>query len=508
MGRAPRSSGSRGKTRTGLAVGDTYTGYAWMFSRNLPALLRATYTNSGMAGIVDLNSGSEFGFKDGVRREIGDLSTLVSSPAPQPSWKQEVNRRLAAHKSRKGLSVVEQNAPTEAQIELNGRAAEAAARVAARYAKAPSFSEMQAAEARAALRTAEAATRVALEAQVAAQMVLANLETESEDSVASEVETEICAIQENSRGDFWETEPAGVPVVSVAGQSLEIRWEPDMPAWPSGPPPAPPIGEQERFDGPGAEWWGSATMADAVAMSQALAPVEPAQPIPANLIQFPRELVATRRIRPRLTSASRTALGDLFGQLSIFEVDPSSISIEPEAPAPGTEKPAEEWNGPKWSGIELDEQPEPVVEVEVAPASATPRLHQAPFARRLLAGLVDSALIMGTLCAAALAFADRMPHPLAIKTAELWAVGALIVIAILYQAISLALAKATPGMMYAGIALCTFDDEYPTNAQLRGRVVAMVLSLLPVGLGVVWAVFDDDHLSWHDRLSRTYQRKC
>jgi len=25
---------------------------------------------------------------------------------------------------------------------------------------------------------------------------------------------------------------------------------------------------------------------------------------------------------------------------------------------------------------------------------------------------------------------------------------------------------------------------------------------------VAWAIFDEEHLSWHDRLSRTYLRKC
>jgi hypothetical protein len=28
-----------------------------------------------------------------------------------------------------------------------------------------------------------------------------------------------------------------------------------------------------------------------------------------------------------------------------------------------------------------------------------------------------------------------------------------------------------------------------------------------MGLGVVWALFDDAHLTWHDRLSKTYLRK-
>jgi hypothetical protein len=36
---------------------------------------------------------------------------------------------------------------------------------------------------------------------------------------------------------------------------------------------------------------------------------------------------------------------------------------------------------------------------------------------------------------------------------------------------------------------------------------ALLLSVLPLGLGVAWALFDDDHLCWHDRLSKTYLRK-
>jgi hypothetical protein len=63
-------------------------------------------------------------------------------------------------------------------------------------------------------------------------------------------------------------------------------------------------------------------------------------------------------------------------------------------------------------------------------------------------------------------------------------------------------------MKYAGVSLCTFDDELPTRAQLRGRLAALLLSVLPVGLGLAWAIFDEEHLTWHDRLSRTYLRRC
>jgi len=44
------------------------------------------------------------------------------------------------------------------------------------------------------------------------------------------------------------------------------------------------------------------------------------------------------------------------------------------------------------------------------------------------------------------------------------------------------------------------------RAQLRRRLGALLLSLIPVGLGIVWSLFDDDRLCWHDRLSKTYLR--
>ena len=72
-----------------------------------------------------------------------------------------------------------------------------------------------------------------------------------------------------------------------------------------------------------------------------------AQPIHANLIHFPREIVATRRVRPRSMGVAE-ASPEQTGQLSIFEVDPNSISIGPMASATTVETaaPAPSWSGP------------------------------------------------------------------------------------------------------------------------------------------------------------------
>ena len=63
-------------------------------------------------------------------------------------------------------------------------------------------------------------------------------------------------------------------------------------------------------------------------------PAGPPMPLPANLIEFPRQLVASRKARPRyaegpLRDESLDAVGD--GQLRIFEVDPAQISTQPDA---------------------------------------------------------------------------------------------------------------------------------------------------------------------------------
>jgi uncharacterized RDD family membrane protein YckC len=61
-------------------------------------------------------------------------------------------------------------------------------------------------------------------------------------------------------------------------------------------------------------------------------------------------------------------------------------------------------------------------------------------------------------------------------------------------------------MRYAGLSLCTFDDCIPTPEQMRRRLGAMTVSMLPLGLGMLWSLFDEDRLSWHDRYSQTYLR--
>ena len=428
----------------------------------------------------------------------------MSTPALQPhsdlSWKQEVNRRLAAHKNRQAHEISNAGASPAARHPANSRAAQAAARVAARYAQAPSYSQMLAEEARAAVRAAEAASKAAQQAHAAAASVLAELETASaatpfhEDGLYPAAAGDSGASQTTFFDPFLEVERPGPDALDAEAPALEIRWDPDLPVRGPEPASARVPRRRERLDiDPRAE-------ADPAQRYGAPETVEPAQPIFANLIEFPRELIATRKARPRIAEGPLAPTGTESGQLNIFEVDPGAISIEPEPVLIETEPAAS-----GWSRMRLD--PEPVPAAKAPAQAALPHApRSAPFGLRVMAALVDAALIGGLFIAVSMAGASGLNTHLSMKPMEIVAVLALAGIAALYELFFLTYAGTTPGMRYAGIRLRTFDDEMPSRVQLRRRLLATPLSLLPVGLGLLWAIFDEDHLCWHDRISRTYQQ--
>jgi hypothetical protein len=266
-----------------------------------------------------------------------------------------VNRRIAAHKNRKGISGAEPDASEELQQMSNSRAAAAAARVAARYAKVPSFSEMQAAEARVALRAAEATTRAAMEAQAAAKAVLEQIETNAAESGDLDCDLRYARNRNQDPHSHDPKQQTRTP----ASEAVEIRWEADLPVRQAEPQISGTSSHSLNVE---EDLYG---VNDTRNHYEA---VEAAQFIPANLIEFPREIVATRRMRPRAEMGSNPE----SQQLSIFEVDLNAVSTEPMSSqeAAGDEP---MWIGSSWSEIELDEQ-HPLPEYYALPAASGPKL--------------------------------------------------------------------------------------------------------------------------------------
>lgn len=411
---------------------------------------------------------------------------------------------LAQHRSRKGLQVVKPVAPTRSFSAASSRAAEAAARVAARYSQAPSYSQMLSAETSTVWPAALPISRpVSLIPQIAEEP--AKIVTRTASIIPPQWEPQLSpAISAMN----WESgvvpaqsaPPYPLPTSLEAWESeySNIGWEPDLRLRPlhqvSTTVAAPTLRTVESFRSDERD----RSMAKDDWENSSIAPVEPDVPIHANLIEFPRELVATRRMRPQRAET----MAALERQLSIFEVAPDAISTQHElvntAPAPV-------WPEPEWSEMEFEIQPldEPEPQQTLDQLS---ELEVAPFGPRLTAALVDGVVIGAAGLGMALIGATYLSHPLTARIAASGLVLTFALTGLLYHAFFLILAEDTLGMRRAGISLCTFDDRIPTHVELRTRLGAILLSLVPIGLGVAWVLFDDDHLSWHDRLSKTYPR--
>lgn len=367
-------------------------------------------------------------------------SNLQSSDSPEaiPLWKQEVNERLAAHRSRRPRKAEDQ-ASLPLDIEAgDSRSSQVAARVAARYSKVPSYSEMLAEEARNAAKLAHAAAE---DAMVAAQAVL----------------------------DGMRNEAAEEPVRKA--------------------PPAP------RQNGAAPVRQESAPRITDVFIEEV---VEPIESIAGNLIEFPREIVAPRKARPRLAEGPlREEAVAEAPQLRIFEVDTETISKTPEV-EPST---------PEWSSIRLDARSAEHIETDPSLVNYLDiPMKVATMGDRLMAGLVDLSLAGLAFLVFVLVFVACTAHPPMGKPAVAAAAGTLVFFFLLYQYLFFTYSEATPGMRYARIALCTFEDENPTRKQMQSRIGAIMLSACTLGMGFAWAFFDEDGLGWHDRLSHTYQR--
>ncbi len=59
-------------------------------------------------------------------------------------------------------------------------------------------------------------------------------------------------------------------------------------------------------------------------------------------------------------------------------------------------------------------------------------------------------------------------------------------------------------MQLMGLSVVRLDGSLPDTRQLLWRNFGYVLSGATLMLGFVWAIWDEDHFTWQDRMSQTY----
>ncbi|HEY5329228.1 MAG TPA: RDD family protein [Acidobacteriaceae bacterium] len=442
---------------------------------------------------------------------VGELDFAATGVESAAALKQIASERLAAHRRRRGDATA---AGRSAEVQVpapRARVSRVRDAVAARYKDSVTYREFLAQEAERALEQAHAEAEVAARKAEAQMQLLEELQqwTDADTELRGVAVADIAAATEM----MGEQPLAGMPPVGmsqseaaafkrsatdIATAGLTVRLYEDLNAI------RPPIESARRVQRTVEADENERTALDAEIAFRRAPEFEPYVPQPVgisgNLIEFPRQLVAARKARPRLAEGPLREETAPEPQLRIFEVEPEQISAAPAEPA----------SAPEWQSILLEGSPvEKVVPQPEAQLQYTMQPQTAPLELRLMAALVDGCCIAGAVLAFAVVVVElagarlsALPLP-ALGAAGGGVAGAFFV---LYQMLFFTLSEATPGMRYARIGLCTFADSNPARSAMRLRVLATLLAASPLGLGLAWAWLDEDRLGWQDRISRMYQR--
>jgi uncharacterized RDD family membrane protein YckC len=132
----------------------------------------------------------------------------------------------------------------------------------------------------------------------------------------------------------------------------------------------------------------------------------------------------------------------------------------------------------------------------------------APMRDRLVAAGLDvlyvvlaSAALSMPLVAARALDAIRLPEA---RITWMLAGGGLFLVAMLYHLVWDLVGSDTPGMRACGLRLLNFDGRVPTVRQRLSRLAGTSLGVASAGVGLIWAMFDQEQLAWHDHISKTF----
>jgi uncharacterized RDD family membrane protein YckC len=123
---------------------------------------------------------------------------------------------------------------------------------------------------------------------------------------------------------------------------------------------------------------------------------------------------------------------------------------------------------------------------------------------RRLAALIDSGCLLFAYGAFLALFSALGGEFTVSKLSGAVCVATFAIVYLQYFALFTIFGGTTPGMMMRSLQVVSFTGEAPTPRQMLLRSAGYLLSAGTFFLGFVWAMWDEDTLTWHDRISRTY----
>lgn len=236
-------------------------------------------------------------------------------------------------------------------------------------------------------------------------------------------------------------------------------------------------------------------------------PAEAGRPVPPAPAETPNYQPSLFRDGSRDGSGAKVIPIPTLTPLHPYHRGPGARRPAPRTPAPRTPAPsrhshrradaghAQQSLGFQDALAEVRVQPGETIDCDAPVAAPT---------HRMVAAAVDGSLILVGLAVFLAIFFASGGQVAMDRQALSFILGVTAVIALFYRALWCLANGDSPGMRFAGLRLVDFDGRRPNREQRGIRQVANLLSLLSAGLGLVWALVDEENLTWHDHISKTF----
>ena len=125
-------------------------------------------------------------------------------------------------------------------------------------------------------------------------------------------------------------------------------------------------------------------------------------------------------------------------------------------------------------------------------------------AHRATAAILDAGMIVTALAIfGGIFYFTAGSIPLTARTVP-GLLGIVALVTFFYKLLWCAANEDSAGMRWTRLTLVNFDGQKPTQQQRYQRLFSGFLSLFAAGLGVLWGLVDEETLTWHDHISRTF----
>jgi uncharacterized RDD family membrane protein YckC len=128
----------------------------------------------------------------------------------------------------------------------------------------------------------------------------------------------------------------------------------------------------------------------------------------------------------------------------------------------------------------------------------------APNSLRIQASVIDGLIMLAGMALIFGGFAYAGGTAMLDKHSVPFLMAALMTVPVFYKSMWAYVNRDSFGTTAAGLMIVDFDGNPPTHARRYQRLLGSFVSLLAAGIGLIWAIVDEDGLTWHDHISSTF----